>query len=249
MSCRQQLNTAQGQPAYPMSEIDRLTIAKAALRASPVFASLPAAAVAQLAAVSRLERYKVPTLLASAGTQVDLLRYVMAGQVVLKQRAADGSEVAYGAIRSGHWAAWLPCFTDDPLTQDYWSSEDAEYLAFPNGEVRAVADRHPEIYRQAIGEIGQRFRNVLEWVWQSTITAGEARAARLLLFYCGPTPRDENIRITATQDSLARIAGCSRQTLNRLLLALERRGLITVGYGHVVIHDRRTLRQFAEETR
>ena len=49
-----------------------------------------------------------------------------------------------------------------------------------------------------------------------------------------------------TQSRLARLAGCSRQSLSVLLKALKERGLVTGAYGELRIADINALQSFIE---
>ena len=53
---------------------------------------------------------------------------------------------------------------------------------------------------------------------------------------CGGAPEDPPIRVT--QETLCRLLGCSRPTVNQQLKRLERGGLIRMDYGRVEIVDK-----------
>ncbi|MCF8504039.1 MAG: hypothetical protein K9G59_03930 [Caulobacter sp.] len=90
---------------------DPLTV----LAASPVFAALPPAANAELAALAREEVYDRPTLLAAREGRPGSLWHVLAGGVEVGLFSAGGRPAVLGPILPGGWATWLSCFHDAPL--------------------------------------------------------------------------------------------------------------------------------------
>ena len=64
---------------------------------------------------------------------------------------------------------------------------------------------------------------------------GRARPARRGGARRGRRPGD--VRITATQADLAKLAGSSRESASRFLAVLERAGVISQGRGRLIVHD------------
>lgn len=213
-----------------------------------VFVQLPETAMEKLVSASHLERFDVPTLINSAHTPLTHLRLVTQGSIEIIVRRANGAEVALGDFGPGGWVTWLACFMQTPPEHDFYSSANTQCIALPVNTVRTVCASHPALFLPIIEEIGSRMRLLMQWTGQSVTTSPTKRMARLvgiLLEAQGTTEPSGVLR--ATQDRLARLARCSRQSANGLLRELEKQGLIQLAYGRIQVPDARALALFAEE--
>ena len=210
--------------------------ARAALMSNSVFAGLPEEAIGRLAAFARRESYASPTLLVRGGEYITALRYVVKGHIVARASREGGEAAELIPIYPGQFATWIGTFAHRPVLQDYWTSARAEFIAFPNEKVLETADRFPMIYKVLLGEVAGRNTNLSD---------GPARLGAQLLLYAAAAPDDSPIEILASQESLARALGLSRQTLNRQLQVLEAEGLVEISYRQIVITDRHALAAYA----
>jgi len=202
----------------------------------------------ELVVHARVERYEVPTLLNAAGTPLQWLRLVVEGHIEIVARRASGREVSVSDVGPGAWATWLPCFIAAPPEHDFYSSASSCFIALPVAEVRRFCEQHPQMYPLVIGEIGQRLRLLMEWTGQSVLIGPEQRMAKLIHILA----RDQKIKtspgsLQVTQNRLASLARCSRQSANTLLGALEKKGLIHLAYGKCDIPDMTRLAAFADD--
>jgi CRP-like cAMP-binding protein len=224
---------------------DAFRLALSAIGKSRVFGEIPFSAQKKLAASARLETYRTRSLLQAAGEPVRHLRFVVAGQLDFVARNVMGDEVTIGAIGRGGWATWLAVFDSKPPVDDFYSARNAQFLTFPAADVRKTAQAYPHIYARMIEEIGVRFRNVIEWLEQSTILDTECRIAKLLQLAARQSSRNV-ARVEVSQEQLARLARCSRQTVNAALKSLEAEGLIVVGYRRIDTVSNRAIDAFIE---
>lgn len=219
------------------------------LLANSPFAKAGDAALHDILPLARMERFKVPTLLSAAGEQPQQLRLVVQGHIELLARNALGDEFVLGYVSPGNWATWLSCFMETAPDNDFYSSANAEFLAFPIAEVRTLCARHPAIYPFIIRQIGRRMRLLTEWTGQSLLTSPLQRLAKLLHILAREQLADgHQCTLNHTQARLANLARCSRQTVNEMLQVMASHGLLEVTYGKVDIKDLDRLAAFAEES-
>ncbi|MGH3492841.1 MAG: Crp/Fnr family transcriptional regulator, partial [Sciscionella sp.] len=76
---------------------------------------------------------------------------------------------------------------------------------------------------------------VLEAMYLPVEQRVRRRLADLARIYGGDGSRAE---IHLTQDDIAHLAGTTRATANRVLRALEARGVLTLARGHIIVLDR-----------
>jgi CRP/FNR family transcriptional regulator, cyclic AMP receptor protein len=217
----------------------------ALLSEDAVFGQLEAPQRASLAHSAQIEHYEVPTLLNAAGHPLGMMRRVLEGHIEIIARHVDGEEVALGDVGPGGWGTWVACLAASPPEHDFYSSADARFLALPSAVVRQVFQNQPALYPLVIAEIGVQLRQLMAWAGDSALLAPEQRMAKLIHLLANAHRIDGATgKLKVTQNRLARMARCSRQSANLLLRSLERRGLIAIGYGQFDILDMAALRAF-----
>jgi CRP/FNR family cyclic AMP-dependent transcriptional regulator len=213
-----------------------------------LFGALPAAEFARLVRQARVETFEHSCQVNAAGQTLQWLRLVIEGSLNIAATHRNGKEVLISTIGPGAWVAWLPCFVPEPLATDYTAMPGSVFIALPISAVRASFNAHPALYPLVLKEIDKRMRLLMEWTSQSALLMPEQRLARLLTLLA----RDRKLGATdcslaVTQAQLATLIGCSRQSANRLVANLARKGLIRLGYGTCEIPDLAALRAFSEQ--
>jgi CRP-like cAMP-binding protein len=217
------------------------------LRGSKVFGALPSESIARLASSARAESYDIPTLLHRAGEPVAALRLVLAGHIEVSVRRASGAEVALAELGPGAWVPWLGSVIETKSSHDLYSSAHARYLSLPTAAVRAACQQHPDLYLRILNEIGARMQQLMEWTAQSVLLMPEQRLAKLLHVLAKTHGIEGNAGVLhVTQERLARLAGCSRQSVILLLNKLKKRGLVRGMYGRLWIDDLAALHAYTE---
>jgi CRP/FNR family transcriptional regulator, cyclic AMP receptor protein len=234
-------------PKPPMENPNAATDVRAWLDTT-VFAQLPEVAMIELVASSRIERFEVPTLINAAHQPLTHLRLVTQGSMEVVVRRATGVEVALADFGPGGWVTWLACFMQAPPEHDFYSRANTACIALPAHTVRELFAAHPALFPLIIEEIGTRMRLLMQWTGQSVTASPVKRMARLIGVLLEAQGNSEPSGILrATQERLARLARCSRQTANGLLRELEKQQLIELAYGHIKAPNAKALATFAEE--
>ena len=220
----------------------------ALLRSSGVFGVLPEDALAALAASARIESHKLTTLVYAAGEPMLWLRLVLTGSIELSASSVAGAEVIVAEVPPGQWMPWYGCIADRPAPHDLYCSAGSTCLAVSAARVREVARAHPRLYLPILLEMGARGEQLLEWTMQSVLLKPEQRLAKLLhlLLKNQGVQRGTGV-LLLTQTRLARLAGCSRQSLSLMIKGLKQRQLIEGRYGELRIADVAALQAFASE--
>ncbi|MCP5431920.1 MAG: Crp/Fnr family transcriptional regulator [Alphaproteobacteria bacterium] len=225
----------------------RTELARRALGAEPIFAALPAPVLDRVAGLARVERFHTATLLGASGTHLEMLRYVVQGGITMRTRTVSGVESSMPPFAAGQWATWGPCFSDVPLVYDYWALAGSVFIAFPVKPIKSLATSHPQIYPLIVNAIMIRFHSLLEWAVYAGILDEERRIANVLLLATRLADKRAALAVALTQEEVARMAQCSRQTANRILRSLEARGFLERGYRQIRILDPDGLARFTHD--
>ena len=226
-----------------MNAHDRQFAARA-LAHSPVLGLLPPDVQDRLLHSAQTIRCSGPTLLCGAEERPALLYLVRQGQIELTAQSADGEEMTISALGPGSWISWLGLFDSRPVQHDIVGTAGARIVAFPARLIREAVETVPGCYPAIIAEIGGRFRALIAWVEQSALLGRDRRLAQLLLSLARSSGEHENA-VLLTRAKIARLMGCSRQTLHGALTELASQGLVTLAYGRIEIADRAGLERLS----
>ena len=212
-----------------------------------VFGQLGPDVLNTVARCAVVERFETPTLLNAAGIPLERLRLVVDGNIAIIARKASGKEIVISEVGARGWASWLPCFVPTPSSYDFYSGAKSCFIALPVNDVQRICLEYPALYPLIIGEIGLRFRLLMDWTTQSVLLGPEQRMAKLILILAqGQNFVGNTCSIAITQNRLASLARCSRQSASVLLGSLEKKGLIHMQYGRCDIPDLAELTAFAD---
>lgn len=213
---------------------------------STVFGRVDEGALDFAVAHARAEYYEQPELLNAVGQTLHSIRLVVDGGVGLMARHPNGREVVVSEIGRGQWATWLPCFMAQPPEYDFIAYPGSLLIAMPVVQVQHCCRQYPALYPLIIAEIGERFRHLMAWASQSIFLEPIQRMAKLIVILAKAQNMVGNSgTIDATQQRLAVLARCSRQSANALLVSLEAQGLIALTYGKCTVVDLERLDRFA----
>lgn len=216
----------------------------AALAACALFASLPDAAVRALAGLASKRRYDTGEALFRFGDASDTVFVLCSGRVQATIRSTDGRDLVLHVSGPGEAPGYLDLIDDTPRSVDAVAHDDVEVLVLPARAVRRALLEHPAALMRLSAELAAIVRGLSETAADLVFLDLPARLAKLLLARPAPEGR---VELGLTQSELAAQLGVARQSLNRALGELQRRGLVrVVGSGTTVeLLDRMALRRLA----
>jgi CRP/FNR family cyclic AMP-dependent transcriptional regulator len=201
----------------------------------PLFADVPPAELAPLAALVRRRRYPRGGVLFTQGELGNVAFIVRRGQVEIVVESVDGRDLVLYEVRPGDHFGEMALLEGRPRSASAVCREASEVLAITRDDLLAELQRHPSIMLRMLQTMSRRLRltdrrladlafhdaalRLAEALWQASHAEGEWRVARL------------------RQDELAARVGVSRQTVNKLLGEWRRAGLVSVARGEIRLPD------------
>lgn len=214
------------------------------LAACSLFSSLPEAALRELAGVARRRRYEPEQALFRFGDPSDAVFVLRSGHVQARVSSTDGRDLVLHVAGPGEAPGYLDLIDESVRSVDAVAQDDVEVLALPARSARAALLKHPRALMELSAELAAIVRTLSEVAGDFVFLDLHARLAKLLLTRSAP---DHHVELDVTQSDLAAQLGVARQSLNRALGELQRRGLIRVeGQGTIIeLLDRMALRRLA----
>ena len=220
------------------------------LARSPVMAAIAPVDVERLFEAASAHSFPRRASLDPPGEQSRHLFLMMRGQAELTTGSAEGDEVTIAAFGPGSWINWLAVIDPIATERSFQIAAGSTVIGFPAPLVREVMARNIEAFPILYRELGTRFRALMRWTERSALSRDTRRLANLLVMLVRVGGDDQAPYIARmSQERLARLSDCSRQTLNCRLAELQRLGLVERGYGQVRVTDLARLERFAETDR
>ena len=214
----------------------------------PLFAALPERALRELAGFARRQNYEAEQALFRVGDPSDTAFVLCSGHVEARIRSNDGRELVMHVAAPGEAPGYLDLIDAAPRSADAVAQDDVEVLMLPARAVRGTLSEHPSALMELSTGLAGIIRKLDELMRDHVFLDLPARLAKLLLARPAVGPR---VELGITQGELAAHLGVARQSLNRVLADLQRRGLIRVedSGAAVCLLDRMALRRLAVEGR
>jgi CRP/FNR family transcriptional regulator, cyclic AMP receptor protein len=215
----------------------------AVLRQTDLFGAASAAELEKVVASSRVRAFRRGQIVCTTGDPGDTLIVVVAGQVKISVRSADGAELTLTVVGPGETIGEVSVADGGPRSADVETVTDSQLLFIPRQAVQLICDRIPAAAQALAHAIAATLRRLTETTSDLVFLDLPRRVAKMLLSQ--PQSDDGVITQHLTQEEYARLLGSTRQSVNIALRGFERRGWIDVRDRSVTVKEPAALARFA----
>lgn len=187
-------------------------------------------------------RYRHGEVILGQGQSVDCLRLVVSGAVRLAAVVPSGREVVVGLLGSGDVFGEVALLGGGPSPVEARAlGEETAVLAIPPGVLRELIRRMPATAEELLRLVAARLHDTataLEEALAHDVPTRISLRLRHLALAHGEMAR-EGIALPArlTQEEIGRMAGATRESVNRTLASLAARGLVQLQDRRYVVRD------------
>ncbi|MGP4093139.1 Crp/Fnr family transcriptional regulator [Nonomuraea sp. KM90] len=241
----------------------------------PMFEELGEERLRGAAAVARLRRYAAGQVLCTEGDPADHLIVLLAGRVKAGRVSAEGREVVLAVEAAPVAFDKTALLVDGPHRATRTALTEVEVAYLPRTAVLELVDAEPSVAARLLRTLAATVRDLDERLLDAAVRDVPSRVAAWLVRRCaaarvpdtppdgqvdgppdghadaGPVPLHGGhadagrVPLHGGQAGLGAEIGASRVSVNRALRRFERRGLIAIGSGEVVVLDRPALARLA----
>ena len=213
-----------------------------AMAASTFFGELPAATLDQLAGAATLERHERPCTIVSPENDYDKLWFVLEGGVLVCWTGQEGP-VPIAMIGPGSFYN-SAAFVEGGTKSTTGRVESHSVLAtIPGPDLRKLVAADKDLAHCVARLLLDRFKAALSYYADTLTVPLPNRLARRLVGQAMASRHEleTEIELRTSQAQLARIVGSSRSKVNAELRAMEKKGMLRLGYRAIVLQDMRQL--------
>jgi CRP/FNR family transcriptional regulator, cyclic AMP receptor protein len=165
--------------------------------------------------------------------------------LVKMSATAGGRPLSFIGIATGGWFGEGTLLKGEHRKYDVLALRDSSLTLMPGDLFLWLVDNSQPFARWLMHQLNERLGQFIALLAIDRLTSYEARVARTLAWLFNPylypgMPLD----IPISQEEIAHLAGLSRQRTNVALRILAEANLVKIGYGHVIVLDLESLRDF-----
>lgn len=217
----------------------------------PLFASMPADELSQLAEIIEVKALAKGDVLFWEGEPAQGLFFIKQGTVQMSKTSAEGKQAILQIYSAGEVLAEAVLFADAPYPATAEAVEPCTVYFLSRPAMHDLMLRHPRIALYIIGVLSARLREAQDKLKLWAYANAESRVSRLLLNLArhhGTKGRNGVlVGIELPHSRLAALTGLTRETVSRVLSAFRTEGIIHTQQRKLVITDLDKLRNYCKE--
>lgn len=170
------------------------------------------------------------------------LYIIRKGDVSISIISDDGREIILNKLSDGEAFGEIAMFDEETRTADAFVHKGTVLISIEREDFLTFLSKHPELNRAAILLLCKRLRWCSELLEDFLFNDALKRLVSKLVALSEKHDNLVNSLIEITQDDLAKMAGSSREVVNRNLQLLQDKGLIFLQRKRIIIPDVARLR-------
>jgi CRP/FNR family transcriptional regulator, cyclic AMP receptor protein len=199
----------------------------------PLFESLSAAELQEIAQLFTVRSYPKDAIIAHEGDRLDMFNVILSGRIQWFWSDEDGRQLKLQPEGpGGHYADTT--LGGEPILMSIVALEPVRVASIPTAELRLVLLRHPQVAVALVMDVVARLRRTLQATKTLTMDDVYGRVVKLLLAGAG----ELNGALVAehlTHEEIGQRVGATREMVGRILRDLARGGYIEMARGRITI--------------
>ncbi|MGC8970750.1 MAG: Crp/Fnr family transcriptional regulator [bacterium] len=224
--------------------MDRLNL----LKNIPIFSRLDKESLKRIDSISIEKYYKKGDIIILQDSTVEGLYIIREGRVKISRISEDGKIKVLAILSSGDIMGEMSILDEESASATAEAIENS-ILIFINREgFRSILVRYPIITLSIAQILAKRLRLADREIEELAFYSVKSRVIKMLIElaskYGEKTDFGIKISLKLTHQELADMLGTSRETVSRIMSALEKRQLIVNEKGYIIIKDIDTLEDY-----
>lgn len=222
------------------------------LRTVPLFAHLDEQTLNRISGFLRRRMFKANETLFFAGDPGFVLYLIVSGSVKICRTTPDGDRIVIAMLGAGKVFGEMSLLDGGPRSADAIIAEPAELLMLDREGFRTVLQENQQVSLDLLAVMADRLRRTNDSVNVSAGLPINGRVARQLLelsdmYGQDVPPAAKKITLKVTQQEIAEMVGCTRESVNKALASFRREKAVTIDdEGYILLQKLPLLKRRAE---
>lgn len=218
-------------------EIDRLNL----LKNIPIFSGIKEESLKEISSISIEKFYKKGEVLILQDTEVEGLYILISGRLRITRISEDGKVKVLALLLPRDVIGEMSLLDNQLASATVEAVEDSRLLFIRREDFQSILLKHPSIILEIARILSRRLREADKEIEELSFYSVKTRLIETLINlakkYGEKTPLGLKISMRITHQELADIVGSSRETVTRIINALERSKLIKDDNGYIILED------------
>jgi CRP/FNR family transcriptional regulator, cyclic AMP receptor protein len=198
----------------------------------------------------RLRRYAAGETIFLMGSAGDSIMAVLSGSVRISVPSPGGKEIVLAMLQPGEVFGEIALLDGKERTADASAMATCHLAILERRYVVAFFNRNPEIWPKLVEVLCSRLRNADQHIAELALLQVPTRLAKALLRLAsverGTTTGHQLLQVHLSQRELGNICGAGRESINKCLSLWQRRGIVQMEEGLIMLANRTALEELAK---
>lgn len=218
------------------------------LASLPLFATLSQDVLRRIVEIAVPRSFAAGDVVFREGDRGDSCYVVRTGRARAIRENSAGRTITLATFGPGDMFGELAMFEDEPRSATVEVTRAATLIAILRADMHRLMRTHHQLTIGLIVAQGRRLRATNERLFRQSFQGIRSRVANVLRELVALAQRegapDTGVLLIVTQTDLANLAGCSRESVNRVLAALAHDGVIAKGRGKLTVRRPQALARY-----
>ena len=204
--------------------------------------SSPTTNMEEFLSAAHRRKYRRESTIIFAGEDSDSIYYLLKGSVTVLIEDDSGHEIIVAYLNEGDFFGEMAMFSKGPRTAWVKAKTDCEVAELGYQKFIEVNRDDPGMLYELATQLADRLDKTTQKVGNLAFLDVTGRVARTLLDLCNEPDamtHPDGMQIKITRQEIARIVGCSREMVGRVLKTLEDQDLVSVKGKTMVVYRTR----------
>ncbi len=206
-----------------------------ALRALPIFESLPDDRLEAIARRARLRHARKGEVILHAGDHTDNLYIILSGTLRVLVSDEEGREAILSILHQGELFGEMGVIDDHPRSATVMAIEPVELVVIAKSDFRLTLEENFDLALYIMRSLVKRLRQADRKIESLALMDVYGRVARLLLDMAVDVDGRLCVNPNPSRQDMAKMVGASREMVSRVMRDLQADGLIDETDGFVVL--------------
>lgn len=184
-------------------------------------------------------RYPPKSAIIRQGDPAGELFYIIGGSVTVLLEDDKGHEIVLAYLNSGEFFGEIGLFSEDASRSALVRARtDSEIAHIGYSKLRGLTELYPHLISAMISQLARRLRNTNRKLGDLAFMDVYGRVARTLLDLCeqpDAMTHPDGMQVRVTRQELARLVGCSREMVGKVLKEMEDNKQVVVSGKNIVL--------------
>ncbi|MAC46051.1 MAG: cAMP-activated global transcriptional regulator CRP [Oceanospirillum sp.] len=193
-------------------------------------------------ALSHRRKFPKRSTVISAGAESNSILYLVKGSVTVSIEDEDGHEMVIAYLNEGSFFGEMGLFDEESRSAWVKAKTECEVAEVSYTRFKELIEMDTRLMYALGKQLSERLRKTTIKVGDLAFMDVTGRVARTLLELCqepDAMTHPDGMQIKVTRQEIARIVGCSREMVGRVLKDLEEQGLVTASGKTMVVYGTR----------